>query len=159
MWRNEARYFGIRWDFAVNAHFRFYGFRFRGVDGLHCNCHRHGLGRCKMTDQPELYRVQTTAGKSVVVQRHSEGGYIMVSGLLSWKLNGKPFAADRWAPLDLTTLIRLHLLTDAELQARDAELLERVAEKFDCATQDGQGDDRRAVADEIRAMKGQTHER
>ncbi len=103
-----------------------------------------------MTDQPELYRVQTTDGKSVVVYRDKM--FTSVYRQIGYATG--PILRHNNSPL-----ARLHLLTDKELQARDAELLERVAEKFDCATQDGLGDERRAVADEIRAMKGQTHER
>ncbi len=80
-----------------------------------------------MTDQPKLYRVQTTDGKIVAVQHFAEGGYIAVFGLLSWKKDGQPTAKDRWPAIDLDTLTRLHLLTDEDLQKRDAEFLERAA--------------------------------
>jgi len=86
-----------------------------------------------MTNQPELYRVQTTAGGSVVVWINEYNGIIReVCGhaYRSWQLRGYP--ADREGiDLDLSTLTPLHLLSDAELQARDDALLKDAADECD----------------------------
>ncbi len=126
-----------------------------------------------MNNQPELYRVQTTDGKSVVVRLSEAGDYYLdVTVTRMWQRASGQRQNYHDADLNLRTLTRLHLLTDDELQARDAELLERAADV--CAEWLRQYSDvelkhiparvhaRDSVADirdAIRAMKGQTHER
>ncbi len=114
-----------------------------------------------MTDQPELYRVQTTAGESVVVIRDAMNRYFQLPYGECWYPTGDNTEQSHPA-IDLDTLTRLHLLTDDELQARDAEVLERALKAIaDLPTPDseermaGHEDAYRA----IEAMKGQTHER
>jgi len=71
-----------------------------------------------MTD---LYRVQTMDKKSTCVEKLKNGGYLEVFGDdCEWDADGNSSPA--YSNLNLDTLTRLHLLTDDELQARDAEL-------------------------------------
>ncbi len=79
-----------------------------------------------MIDQPELFRVQTTDGKSTVVWRSSDHYYIGCTGWSIWFAGGKNVDTD-CPDLNLDTLEPLHLLTDDELQARDDALLDILA--------------------------------
>ncbi len=121
-----------------------------------------------MTD---LYRVQTTDGKSVDVDFYDDW-YSCIGGDEIWDEFG--YAHNGGMNINLDTLEPLHLLTDDELQARDAELLERAAahcEKaawppglskhpYDCGIEaSAKHDAFKSAAGAIRAMKGQTHER
>jgi hypothetical protein len=119
-------------------------------------------------DQPDLYRVQTTAGESVVVQPYGPAWQEVKAIARLWDASGVSGTFVPGPSLKLNTLTRLHLLTDAELQARDDALLERVAANFDgrqfiptdiggSLMVDISPCDICAAA--IRAMKGQTHER
>jgi hypothetical protein len=118
-----------------------------------------------MTD---LYRVQTTGDEPETVDVKAVGsfGYVDQHSNRRWGIGGSLLGITGIIPqgphLNLRTLTRLHLLTDKELQARDAELLERALKAIaDLPTPDteaqlrGREDAYRAVE----AMKGQTHER
>ncbi len=68
-------------------------------------------------DQPELYRVQTTAGESVVVVDTASFFMAPEDSNMRWfKDDGVRFGWPKGPHLDLDTLARLHLLTDDDLR-------------------------------------------
>ncbi len=122
-----------------------------------------------MTD---LYYVQTTGDEpetETLVVVHPDPASPFLQSVrhghaMRWRFadGGTRYEWPSGPHLDLDTLTRLHLLTYKELQARDAELLERSLKAIaDLPTPDseermaGHEDAYRA----IEAMKGQTHER
>jgi len=108
-----------------------------------------------MTDQPELFRVQTTDGKSVVVFTHKNAKLLLdiMADRVWHKETGQAQSIDT-ANINLDTLEPLNLLTDEELQARDDAIIARYVTTLTAG-------DFKAFADAVdaEAMKGQAHER
>lgn len=137
-----------------------------------------------MTDQPELFRVQTVdldaiekAGarfhldqaemQSYRFEPYKPDGQRQMKAKGRWQRCVATGDYHRWENCERPTLTPLHLLTDEDLQKRDAELLERVASSglVIAALSDAHDMDvsieayAAAIETAIRAMKGQTHER